>query len=166
MHDPSRQHPFRHVRSSLRHPPEFPDGAVNRGAPRLFIGMAFYVCAMGREAQTTTDWREPSARSAAAALRHAEAGWGYRSGTSSGVEPSALAGLALLAAGPAAEAAPSRAAADWLQTIQQPDGALGVSESLPTPGWATAYALLLWQQLDSYHARRRAASAWLLVRRA
>ena len=33
---------------------------------------------------------------------------------------------------------------------------------LPTPGWTTAYALLLWKALGGYEPRRRRAASWLL----
>ena len=44
--------------------------------------------------------------------------------------------------------------ADWLASLQGRDGSLGVSEALPTPGWATPYGILLWAALDASTARR------------
>jgi hypothetical protein len=79
------------------------------------------------------------------------------------VEPTALAGLALLAMLPdgAVENA-VREAADWLGTIQQPNGALGPSAEIAAPGWGTAYAMLLWAALGGYEAERKKAADWLL----
>jgi hypothetical protein len=117
------------------------------------------------EATTANDWQGP-ARRALLGLRSGASGWGYRIGTAPGVEPTALAGLGLLAAGrgvrPEEGGAAVTAAADWLAAIQQRDGSLGVSERLPTPGWTTAYALLLWKALGGYEPRRRRAASWLL----
>ena len=47
-------------------------------------------------------------------------------------------------------AAAARGAGDWLASIQQANGSLGVSESLPEPGWATPYALLAWKAIGGY----------------
>ena len=52
--------------------------------------------------------------------------------------------------------------ADWLLSLQNADGSLGLSPSLPSPCWATAHATLLWNALESYLAPRRQAVAWLL----
>lgn len=57
-------------------------------------------------------------------------------------EPTALAALALLVAGHAADAEP---ALNWLTQIQSPDGSIGVTASQPTPCWPTALAVLAWQ---------------------
>ena len=90
-------------------------------------------------------------------------GWGYRPGGEAFVEPTALAGLALLRCRPDAAAdRVVRQAADWLAEIQRPDGALGLSARVSTPRWSTPYAMLLWAALDDYQAERNRAARWLL----
>jgi hypothetical protein len=93
-------------------------------------------------------------------------GWGYRPEAAPCVEPTVLACLGLLAserdrrAGHATAAV--RSSADWLAAFQDRDGSLGVSAALPTPGWATAYGVLLWGALGGYTAQRERAARWLL----
>jgi hypothetical protein len=94
------------------------------------------------------------------------AGWGYRPETAPCVEPTVLACLGLMASDrdrrsghPAAEV---RRSADWIAALQRRDGSLGVSATLPTPGWATPYGVLLWAALDGYRAHRERAARWLL----
>jgi hypothetical protein len=60
------------------------------------------------------------------------------------------------------ELAAVRDAADWLVTLQQADGSLGVTPALPSPGWTTPYALLLWNALGGFEVARRRALTWLL----
>lgn len=92
--------------------------------------------------------------------RQGKAGWwGYRDAGSPAVEPTATAGLALLAAG---EAAAARRAADGLARVQRPDGSTPAVPGAPTSGWATPHAMLLWAALDGYDDRRRKARDWLL----
>lgn len=125
------------------------------------------------------DWRE-GARGELLRLRGRATAWGYRSGAAPGVEPTALACLGLLASRDAAGSrsgarstggsdgagagagAAIAACADWLVTIQGPDGSLGLSESLATPGWATSLGLLLWQATAGHEASRRRGVEWLL----
>jgi hypothetical protein len=116
-------------------------------------------------------WRT-AARRELLRLRGRATGWGYRQGASPGVEPTVLACLALLAThddgdaqgadSPADARAIGLACADWLALIQGRDGALGVSESQPDPGWATSFGLLLWQALAVHGASRRRGWEWLL----
>ncbi len=93
-------------------------------------------------------------------------GWGYRAEGEPYVEPTALASLALLATAQESPNDPgiaaAQAAADWLAEIQQPDGALGLSESLAEPCWGTALGLLLWSALAAYEKPREKATRWLL----
>jgi hypothetical protein len=51
---------------------------------------------------------------------------------------------------------------DWMAMFQRADGALGLSESQPTPGWPTSLGVLLWQAVAGNEAPRRRAVAWLL----
>jgi hypothetical protein len=85
------------------------------------------------------------------------------------VEATALASLGLHACWDGQPPDPERTAVDrvaaWLETIQQPDGSLGVSLSLPSPGWATPYAILLWQALGGRSSARKRAADWLLAQR-
>ncbi len=99
-------------------------------------------------------------------LRDRTGAWGYRQGRSPSVEPTALACLALWSCRSHApeEIRPEaiQRGADWLQTLQKPDGSLGIAASLPNPCWATPHAMLLWNALGEYAAVRRRAVAWLL----
>ena len=100
-----------------------------------------------------------SARDALLQRRSPEGYWGYKPDGEAFVEPTALAGLALLAS---ATDAPAdrlvREAADWLAGIQRPDGAIGLSAQIPAPCWGTPYAILLWAALGDYEAERSKAA--------
>ncbi len=116
----------------------------------------------------TRDWKE-SARQALHGLKAVpEAwGWGYQKGSLPCVEPTSLAVLGLLASrdrsAPDVDTTPvARGAADWLCTVQQPNGSIGVSQNLPEPGWGSPYALLAWGALDGYSDQRKRAVKWLL----
>lgn len=98
-------------------------------------------------------------------LRGSAAGWGYRPGAEPSVEPTVLACLGLAATAPSADRRELHRSADWLATLQQPDGSLGISASLPSPRWPTAYALFLWSALDSHADARARAARWLLAAR-
>lgn len=94
--------------------------------------------------------------------------WGYRPGGSPGVEPTALAGLGLLATGDAptsgsgAEPVEVRRAGDWLAGLQSQDGSVPPEPGPAMPGWTTPHALLLWGRLGGFEDRRRRARDWLL----
>jgi hypothetical protein len=109
------------------------------------------------------DWL-PAAIGELAGLREPDGAWGYRRGAPGHAEPTALAGLALLAVGTAGGAAETAAAADWLATAQRPDGSLGatVDEPSRSPGWMTPDALLLWRALGCHTGACHRAAAWLL----
>lgn len=111
-------------------------------------------------------WIE-SGRRALMALSDA-GGWAYRRGGPTSVEATALAALGLLATeggrGPDARAIASRAA-DRLAGLQNPDGSLGPTAAIPSPGWATPFALFLWQALGSHRDACRRATDWLLAER-
>ncbi len=110
-----------------------------------------------------------SARRELLAHRSLDGGWSYRRGADSRAEPTALAGLALLAGdgdgdgdeGPATTSA-LLGASDWLAARQRPDGSIGVAASLPAPGWMTPDAILLWKALGARDDCVRSASNWLL----
>jgi len=114
----------------------------------------------------TTRWPD-KARRRLLDLRRGPGAWGYRPGTAPATEPTALAGLALLATGgdgpDRGEAA--SAAGRWLGSIRRGDGSVGVTSALPEPGWATPMALLLWAALGGFEAERSAATRWLLATR-
>ncbi|SIO62646.1 hypothetical protein SAMN05444166_7108 [Singulisphaera sp. GP187] len=105
-----------------------------------------------------------TARDELLALRVTSTGWGYRKGTRPCVEPTALVGLGLVASTEVSRGEDSsvRLAADWLVSIQNQDGSLGISAGLPAPCWTTPYTLLLWNALNGYETPRRRAAAWLL----
>jgi hypothetical protein len=112
----------------------------------------------------TQDWTV-DARRRLLDLRRGPGAWGYRACSAPAVEPSSLAGLAMLATsdesadeGPAA----ARASAGWLASIRRPDGSLGVTVDLDEPGWPTPFAMLLWSALGGFEAERSAATGWLV----
>jgi hypothetical protein len=94
-------------------------------------------------------------------------GWGYRAGSEPCVEPTVLAALALLATAesePCETCAPAiSAAATWLASLQQADGALGPAAPLPAPHWSTPLAALLWSACGTHREAGRRAADWLLV---
>ncbi len=92
-----------------------------------------------------------------------DGGWSYRLGAPSCAEPTALAALALISSTlDAADRAAVDRAADALERLQRPDGSVGVSATILTPGWATPYALLVWTALNVHDGPRAAATRWLL----
>lgn len=108
-------------------------------------------------------WIE-EARRRLVALREG-GGWAYRRGAAVSVEATALASLGLLATeGLSALSARITAlrAADRLADLQQTAGFLGPTSALASPGWATSYALLLWQAVGGHDGPRRRAVGWLL----
>jgi hypothetical protein len=108
-----------------------------------------------------TLWRR-SARRELIELRGSAPGWGYRAAAASAVEPTVLSCLGLLATRDVGDEMGFTASADWLATIQQPDGSLGSSATRGAPGWTTPLGLLLWQALSDHEPQRRRAVAWLL----
>jgi hypothetical protein len=71
---------------------------------------------------------------------------GYHAGGEPTTEPTALAGLALIAH---RRSDLARVAADWLARQQAAVGSIGVSLYHPTPCWPTGLAILLWHATDS-----------------
>ena len=108
-------------------------------------------------------WVE-EARGRLLGLRQRMGGWGYRPATTPGVEPTSLACLGLLASEPARERGIelNSASGDWLASIQNPDGSLGVSAKIPSPCWTTPYAILLWSALGGHEKQEGDAARWLL----
>jgi len=113
----------------------------------------------------TVDWvRE--AETQLLRLARSDSGWGYRRGSVPCVEPTALACLALQATESRGENSAAfdavRTAARWLASIQQLDGALGISASLSTPQWPTPFAVLTWASQEGFTAEMEKATKWLL----
>ena len=93
--------------------------------------------------------------------------WSYRRASLPCSEPTAMAALALLATQATdthhdETATACQAAADWLADTQQSDGSVGVSKNIPTPGWMTSHALLLWSALGGWEQPRARALSWLV----
>jgi hypothetical protein len=93
--------------------------------------------------------------------------WGYRRGATPGVEPTALAGLGLVATAEHASAIGDRAtreaAARWVSALQRGDGSIPATADPALPGWATPHALLLWEGLPRFETHRLRACHWLLA---
>lgn len=91
--------------------------------------------------------------------------WGYGPDAAGATEPTALAALALLAHDQPALAAP---ALDWLSSLQNPDGSVGINRDQSTPGWTTSLAILAWRAGDQaarksdYQKSVELAVRWLL----
>ena len=89
---------------------------------------------------------------------------GYQPGAAPTTEPTSLAALALSAHG-MDEAA--NEAAEWLASLQSPDGSLGIREREATPCWPTSLAVLAWIAVDAdrYKKQIAAATKWILSTR-
>ena len=111
----------------------------------------------------TRDWTD-DARRRLLDLRRGPGAWGYRARSAPAVEPTSLAGLALLAieGGSDEGRAAALASARRLASIRRPDGSLGVTDALDEPGWPTSFAMLLWSALGGFEAERSAATGWLV----
>jgi hypothetical protein len=92
--------------------------------------------------------------------------WTYRASERSSSEPAAWAALALLAHGRVDDAL---APGQWLASLQQTGGSIGVSETEPDPCWPTSLALWAWIAIDRIRQEQRfkrhieAATAWSLA---
>ena len=109
----------------------------------------------------TRDWPD-DARRLLLDLRRGPGAWGYRARSTPAVEPSSLAGLALLTTSAEEGRAAALASGRWLASIRRPDGSLGVTADPVGPGWPTPFALLLWSALGGFEADRSSATGWLL----
>lgn len=95
--------------------------------------------------------------------------WAYRDGGSTAVEPTAIAGLGLIATGDVARggrdaealASAMKRAGAWLAGVQGEDGSIPSVPGSPAPSWATPHAMLLWGRLEGFEAPRRRARDWL-----
>jgi len=84
-------------------------------------------------------------------------------------EPTALTALALIAGGRRDEA---REATDWLASLQDENGAIGVRRDEPTPRWPTSLAVLAWLKSAAqpemnglYRSSVERGLAWILSQR-
>lgn len=75
---------------------------------------------------------------------------GYSPAQYAATEPTALAALALIARGKTSSASP---ALDFLVSCQGSDGAVGIRENEPSPGWPTSLAVMAWQAADAANGR-------------
>src|SRR6185295_20006370 len=91
------------------------------------------------------------------AAREPGAGWPYRTGEASRVEPTCYALLALSAAG----AAVPPEALDWLVRVQNGDGSSGGPQAADAP-WVTGPALFALSKLRVAPAARTRGTSWLL----
>jgi hypothetical protein len=93
---------------------------------------------------------------------------GYHQDGEPTTEPTALAGVALVAH---RRSDVARVAADWLVSQQAPPGSIGISPHRPTPCWPTGLAILLWHAVgsdigtDEYSASISRAVQWTLAER-
>jgi hypothetical protein len=155
--------------ATVRHRPALPKrrrGPVRLGRDRFVIPCRLEVVLdTPVNPVVTSEWSR-AARRELLALRGTSAAWSYRNGSKPAVESTALAGLGLLASTDASRAqdpdSVTRPAADWLASIQNADGSLGIAAEQPSPRWTTPYALLLWNALTGFEKPRRGAVAWLL----
>ncbi|WP_422931154.1 hypothetical protein [Singulisphaera sp. PoT] len=119
----------------------------------------------GSTIQATAPWVE-DARRRLKRLQRDDGAWCYRHNATPAVEPTALAGLALLATDSKSRSEPDReaacAAARRLAAMNSRNGSLGVTTGLVEPGWATPAAILLWSALGEFEPQLRRAIDWLL----
>ena len=112
------------------------------------------------------DWKS-RAKEELLRLRDRSGAWAYRSDQGPSAEPTALACLGLWSCqgDPPARSRDSaiQRGADWLLSLQNGNGSLGINPSLSSPCWATAHAILLWKVLDVHSQARERAAAWLLA---
>jgi hypothetical protein len=106
-----------------------------------------------------SDWLE-SSRHRLLELQRADGAWSYKPGTSPAVEPTAMAGLALLTKKQDEKAA--RSAAKWLESSARGNGSVVSRSVLPDSTWGTPFAKLLWSAVGGFETRRSAAVEWLL----
>ncbi len=116
---------------------------------------------------SSPQWIE-SARNQLLQLFNPGVGWGYKPEGSSFVEPTALACLALQATDSSATSGAARTAqqdaAQWLMSVQQPNGAVGISAQFPKPEWPTPYAILVWANRNGFDRETKTALDWLQKR--
>ena len=95
----------------------------------------------------------------------AQGNWGYHPTGPQAAEPAAFACLALNAHELHQEA---KTLADWLASLQQDSGSVGVTQDQDTPAWPTSLAMLAWQACDQgmratkFDVAREKALAWTL----
>ncbi len=89
---------------------------------------------------------------------------GYQADTPDASEPTAWAGLVLTRAELREEAT---RAADWLASLQQTNGSVGVTIDQIQPAWTTSLSILLWQTLDAqkYRTSVEAGIDWALAQK-
>lgn len=89
---------------------------------------------------------------------------GYAPAGPAASEPTALAAVALVAAGGTPAAA---RCGEWLCELQGRDGSVGVMADHPTPHWPTSLAMLAWQSVDpsAYSEAIARAANWALEAR-
>lgn len=97
--------------------------------------------------------------------RSGDGSWGYRPGSASAAEPTALACLALAEWG--IGDAVDVDGLDWLVANQRADGNVPTVPNVPSPGWTTAHAILAWHNAtletrNAYSSNIERGSAWLL----
>ncbi len=129
--------------------------------------------------QTTTQLQQQilAARHQLLELRRDGVGWGYGHSGSPYTEPTVVGALALLSIGDLLSAQGAGhdhlsqetrqlvdQSATWLESLQQPDGSIGIAAAMPAPRWPTAFAVLLWSQLPDYQRSRAEALRWLQLR--
>lgn len=108
-----------------------------------------------------------SARRTLLEWRGTAPGWPYRKGGGPFVEPTALAILALSAHNTSDDEARTArlSAGGWLASLQQADGALGLSSELTGPHWTTALAILAWCACEDFAPQIDRAAGWLRTHR-
>jgi hypothetical protein len=107
--------------------------------------------------------RDPLSRNARAFLarsQNPDGGWGYRFGSPSVTEPTAV---VLIALSPDLEAAPAvERARRWLQGAQRPDGGWGLDPTDPESHWMTAWGILGLARLDPHAPEVARGVRWLI----
>ena len=112
------------------------------------------------------DWKS-RAKEELLRLSDRSGAWAYRSDQGPSAEPTALACLGLWSCqgDPPARSRDSaiQRGADWLLSLQNGNGSLGITASLSSPCWATAHAILLLEGPRRALAGARTGRRWLLA---
>ncbi|HWO40282.1 MAG TPA: prenyltransferase/squalene oxidase repeat-containing protein [Candidatus Eisenbacteria bacterium] len=91
-----------------------------------------------------------------------DGGWGAVRGRRSNTEATALAVMALKAAGDPESASNLRLGLDWLATRQNPDGSWPVIDSGSGGSWMTALAILALSQFSGFERQAMSGGQWAL----
>ncbi len=95
--------------------------------------------------------------------QNSDGGWGWTKGKNSSTECTSLAVLALAALNDNNQTIAIRQGLDWLIRRQSEQGSWTLNDSVATPSWATALAILALNPWPQYHPLVLKAGKWVLT---